>query len=499
MTIETRGAAAAATEGTELDLVAVELDDGRDMVELFDEVAHLPHSCFLDSSMLMDRFGRYSFIGFDPYLVLIARDGRARFERRGAEPEELVIDPFAALRRSLAERKLPRRERLAGLPPFLAGGIGFLSYELGHYVERLPASAEDDLGLPELGFCFFDRVVAHDAQTGTKWLIASAPRGGDLAAVEEQSLARLTPGAGAGKRGGPPVAGGERACEFTSGFTREEYLAAVRAVKEHILAGDIFQANLSQRFSAPLLEPAWDLYRRLRVLNAAPFSAYLGFGDFALASSSPERFLKVDGRGVETRPIKGTRPRSDDPAEDETGKRELLESAKDRAELSMIVDLQRSDLGKVCSYGSVTVDEHAVLESYATVHHLVSTVSGELREDKDVIDLLRACWPGGSITGAPKIRSMEVIDELEPTARGVYTGSIGYLGFDGTHDLNIAIRTMIITGGRAFFQVGGGIVADSDPEAEFQETLDKGKALFGAVMQHVGPGSEPRTPGGFEA
>jgi para-aminobenzoate synthetase component 1 len=271
--------------------------------------------------------------------------------------------------------------------------------------------------------------------------------------------------------------------EFESGFTREEYLESVRAVKEYILAGDIYQANLSQRFSAPLLEPAWELYGRLRVLNAAPFSAYLNFGDFAVASSSPERFLRVDGRDVETRPIKGTMPRFDDPGRDEASRQALLGSGKDLAELSMIVDLERNDLGRVCEYGSVKVEEHAVLESYATVHHLVSTVTGRLHWGRDLVDLLKATYPGGSITGAPKIRSMEIIDELEPTARSVYTGSIGYVGFDGDCDLNIAIRTMIITGGRVYSQVGGGIVADSDPVSEYEETLHKGKAMFSAVTR----------------
>ncbi len=464
-----------------LDLVTVELDDGREMVELFDEVAHLPHSCFLDSSLLMERFGNHSFMGFEPYLVLTTRGPSALFSYSDGRDVEREMNPFDALRMALGERRLDASEYPKGLPPFLAGGIGYLSYELGRHVECLPVSVVDDLGLPELGFCFYDKVVAGDLRTGKKWLIVSVPRGDNPRPLVEEALARIAPGAGGGQVGGPPRAEPETHLEFESGFTREEYVAAVGAVKEYILAGDIYQANLSQRFSAPLLEPAWSLYRRLRVLNAAPFSAYLNFGDFAVASSSPERFVRVDGRHVETRPIKGTRPRSDDRLTDERNKRELQLSAKDHAELSMIVDLERNDLGRVCDYGSVTVEEHAVLESYATVHHLVSTVRGELHQSKDVVDLLRASWPGGSITGAPKIRSMEIIDELEPTARSVYTGGIGYLGFDGSHDINIAIRTMIITGGRVFFQVGGGIVADSDPDSEFQETLDKGKAMFEAV------------------
>jgi para-aminobenzoate synthetase component 1 len=277
------------------------------------------------------------------------------------------------------------------------------------------------------------------------------------------------------------VAHPDTALEFECGFTADTYKDSVRRVKEYILAGDIYQANLSQRFSAPLLEPAWGLYRRLRMVNSAPFSAFLNFGDFAVASSSPERFLLVEGPDVETRPIKGTSRRYEDAALDAGSRRDLLASLKDAAELSMIVDLERNDLGRVCDYGSVEVTEHAVLESYAMVHHLVSTVTGRLNDGRDVIDLLKATFPGGSITGAPKIRSMEIIDELEPTARSVYTGAIGYLGLNGRHDLNIAIRTMIMRGGRVYFQVGGGIVADSEPESEFQETLDKGRAMFAAV------------------
>ncbi|MBU4194060.1 MAG: aminodeoxychorismate synthase component I [Actinobacteria bacterium] len=474
--------AAAPTDTVEVGLEVVDLEDDREMADIFDEVAHLEHSCFLDSSLLMPRFGRHSFIGFDPYLVLTTRGRGARFRLGSGEEEVLDMDPFDALRQAQGARILRPGARPGGLPPFVSGGIGFLSYELGRYIERLPETVEDDLDAPEMAFCFFDSILVADHASGRKALVVSVPRGLDPAPVVRQSLERIAPGAGVGRSGGPPLAGPGATLQFESGFTRDEYLEAVSRVKEFIVAGDIYQANISQRFSAPLLEPAWHLYRRLRVLNAAPFSAYLNFGEFAVASSSPERFLAVDGRSVETRPIKGTRPRGDDPAEDERQKRELLASAKDLAELSMIVDLERNDLGRVCDYGSVVVEEHAELESYATVHHLVSTVTGKLHEGKDMIDLLRATFPGGSITGAPKIRSIEIIDELEPTARSVYTGGIGYLGADGSHDINIAIRTLMIKGGRVYFQVGGGIVADSDPEAEYQETLDKGKAITRTIL-----------------
>ena len=463
--------------------LAVELDDERDMVEIFGEVAHTPNSSFLDSSLEMERFGRYSFIGFDPYLVLTTKRRTARFsDRDGGFLEIKDIDPFEALRLAHAAKVLEPGAG-NGLPPFIGGGIGYLSYELGRHIEKLPITVKDDLQMPELAFAFYDRVVAADVASGRKWLVVCGRDTADLDAAVAAARASMEPGAGARAvvASVPMQADRDAPLEFECGFTPDEYRDSVGKVKEYILAGDIYQANLSQRFSAPLVEPAWSLYRRLRVLNAAPFSAYLNYGDFAVASSSPERYLEVNGSHVETRPIKGTTRRYADPAEDERSRQTLLDSRKDHAELSMIVDLERNDLGRVCRYGSVKVEEHAVLESYATVHHLVSTVTGEMHPGRDLIDLLRATFPGGSITGAPKIRSIEIIDELEPTARSVYTGAIGYFGTDGHHDLNIAIRTMIIKGGRVYFQVGGGIVADSQPESEFQETLDKGKAMFDAV------------------
>ena len=465
-------------------LRAIELEDDRRIEDIFDEVAERPYSCFLDSSLRMERYGRYSFAGFDPYLVLTTSGRTARFIQREGEVLELEsMDPLEALWMGHRVRAIAPGDCPEGLPPFVGGGIGYLSYELGRYIERLPESVEDDLGLPELAYAFFDRVVAFDSQTERTWLLVSAPDEAGLSEVEQEARERLVPGTRARSAAilTPRQAASDSKLAFECGFTPEQYKDSVRKVKEYILAGDIYQANLSQRFSAPLVESAWSLYRRLRVLNAAPFSAFLNFGGFAVASSSPERYLKVDGDYIETRPIKGTSRRYDDPQRDQQSKQGLLASKKDRAELSMIVDLERNDLGRVSEYGSVVVQEHAVLESYATVHHLVSTIVGKLHEGRDMIDLIRATFPGGSITGAPKIRSIEIIDELEPTARSVYCGAIGYLGMNGKSDLNIAIRTMIIKGARVYFQVGGGIVADSEPEAEFQETLDKGKAMFAAI------------------
>jgi para-aminobenzoate synthetase component 1 len=277
-----------------------------------------------------------------------------------------------------------------------------------------------------------------------------------------------------------------------SNFSRDGYLAAVRRVVEYVFAGDIFQANLSQRLQGPLTEASLTLYRRLRRLNPAPFSAFLDFGDLVVASSSPERFLRVasDTRLVEARPIKGTSPRGLGPEHDAALGRALTESDKDRAENVMIVDLLRNDLSRVCRAGSVHAPELFALEHYATVHHLVSTVVGELGGEFDVVDLLRAAFPGGSITGAPKVRAMQIIAELEPTQRGVYCGSIGYLSVTGALDTNIVIRTYLILGDHVYFQVGGGIVADSDPEQEYRETLDKARGLVTALAD----AHEGRTP-----
>jgi para-aminobenzoate synthetase component I len=264
-------------------------------------------------------------------------------------------------------------------------------------------------------------------------------------------------------------------------FSHEGYLRAIGRAREYIIEGDIFEVNLSQRFEAELEIPPFDLYRRLREVNPAPFSAYLDFEELTIVSASPERFLKLTGDRVETRPIKGTIRRGKNPSEDRANAQQLLASAKDNAENMMIVDLERNDLGRVCRFGSVKVTELAVLETFPTVFHLTSTVVGQLREGVSWVDLLKATFPGGSITGAPKVRSMEIIDELEPTRRSVYTGSLGYLSFNGNLDLNIVIRTFLIKGRRAYFQAGGAVVFDSNPEAEYSETLDKVSALVSAL------------------
>ncbi|MFW6163335.1 MAG: aminodeoxychorismate synthase component I [Planctomycetota bacterium] len=440
----------------------------------FEAFHPLPYAFFLDSGLPGPRLGRWSFLGAEPQVVLSARGRRLRW-REGGDERVRKGNPFVALRRLWRRSRVKRR---AYGVPFVGGLVGYLGYDLCHFVERLPRTAADDIGLPDLHFALYDAVAAYDHLAG-QWY------GVSLAGPERvERLDALLAAAAPDRRFADLPAS---QAPIRSNFTREAYLAAVRRSIEYIAAGDIFQVNLSQRFETTIAVPPVELYRRLRAANPAPFAAWVSLdGDEgAVLSSSPERFLKVAGRQVETRPIKGTRARGATPDEDRRLAAQLVSSVKDSAELTMIVDLERNDLGRVCDYGSVVVTEHKALEAYASVFHLVSTVVGTLHERQDLVDLLKATFPGGSITGAPKVRAMEIIDELEPTQRSAYTGSIGYLGADGTMDLNIAIRTILVKGNRAFAQVGGGIVADSDPAAEYQETLDKGARMF-AALGHEG-------------
>lgn len=442
-----------------------------------------PFSFFLDSGMDPEKLGRYSFMGSDPFFVLRSRGWEINLLYSNRQ-ETVTGNPFDVLGELL--------ERYAIDPgpypiPLVGGVVGYFSYDLCHFIERLPSTAIDDLQLPECYLAFYDAILAFDNLEGKAYIASTgfpemdeykrmraAKRRidelGDMIAETPCSEVALSV---KNSKKGEVLLG--------ANFSHEEYVKAVVAAREYICAGDIYQVNLSQRFEAQLPIPPYELYRRLRLINPAPFASYLNLDGVTVVSASPERFLRVQGDLVETRPIKGTRPRGRSAAEDEALARELLDSIKDRAENVMIVDLERNDLGRVCRYGTVRVRELCALETYATVFHLTSTVEGRLREDKNRIDLLKATFPGGSITGAPKVRAMEIIDELEPTKRSVYTGSIGCLSFSGEMDLNIVIRTFLIKDGRAYFQVGGGIVYDSDPEAEYMETLDKAKALIEAL------------------
>jgi para-aminobenzoate synthetase component 1 len=482
--------------------LVLELDPLPDPLDLCTRCSDLPFLLFLDSATDPEHLGRYSFLTADPAVVVRSKGTRTERWTAGAgEWEPLAGDPLDAVRtllRSHAAGAVP------GLPPFQGGAAGYIGYDWGAGLERIPPTRFDDLAIPDVMLGLYDWVVAWDHQLRRAWLLSTGiPESGPARArraADRLALVRdrLDGEGKAGRAASPPpsraVARGAvppsyplpewaGAAGIRSNFSRAGYLEAVRRVVEYIFAGDIFQANLSQRLQSALAEPPLALYRRLRRLNPAPFSAYFDCGDLVVASSSPERFLRVspDTRLVEARPIKGTRPRGVGPEHDAALGRALTESDKDRAENVMIVDLLRNDLSRVCRAGSVHAPELFALEHYATVHHLVSTVVGELGPEFDAVDLVRAAFPGGSITGAPKVRAMQIIAELEPTRRGVYCGSIGYLSVTGALDTSIVIRTYLVLGNEVYFQVGGGIVADSDPEQEYRETLDKARGLMAAL------------------
>ncbi|MBN1354308.1 MAG: aminodeoxychorismate synthase component I [Candidatus Omnitrophica bacterium] len=465
-------------------------------VVLYDCFKTLPYSFFLDSALPSAKLGRFSYIGFEPFLVFKSKNDRITIDRHNMR-DTLTGNPFSILKRLLGEFKM---ERPGNLPfSFIGGGVGYFSYDLKNFTERLPDISTDDIGVPDCVMCFYDTVLAFDHAKEDFFIISSGfPEKGAKRLYRQkvrlESLKNRIRALGSLSTDFPawkPVL--TKKCGLTgsiipqSNFTKKSYIKTVERAKEYIKAGDIYQVNLSQRFKFNLDMEAFDLYKILRTINPAPFASFLNFGKVKIASSSPERFLRKEGFLIQTRPIKGTRPRGWNLHEDTRLKNELIASAKDRAENLMIIDLERNDLGRICEYGSVRVTEFMTCEEYSTVFHLVSTVEGKLRKNTDAIDCLISCFPGGSITGAPKIRSMEIIEELEPSKRSVYTGSIGYIGFDGNMDTSIVIRTFIINGKEAYFQAGGGIVYDSRPLAEYEETLHKAKALLESIrfFNHV--------------
>ena len=432
-----------------------------------------PYGFLLDSARSSSGRGRYCFAGAAPFLVF--RAFGSRYEMVDAFGRLLVEpgDPWAKLRALLARyRFAPPCSDV----PFFGGTVGYFSYEAGSALERVAPASPAESGEPDMVWGFYDAVVALDTLERRCHLIASAVGGRDPEMLLAGLQTRL-----AGSVRSAPVAQSGAASAPRSDFSRAEFEAAVQRVREYIAAGDVYQVNLAQRFSCDLRCAPDELYRRLRARTPAPYGAFLNFPEQQIASASPELFLELRGRRLVTRPIKGTRPRGLTGPEDAALAEELLQSEKDRAELLMIVDLERNDLGRVCRPGSVRVDELRALEAHPTVWHTVAEISGELADGADAIDAILAAFPGGSITGAPKVRAMQIISELERARRGVYTGAIGYLGFDGDVALNIAIRTIVCRDGRATYHVGGGMVWDSDPAAEYEETLAKGRALHEAL------------------
>ncbi|MGM0368175.1 MAG: aminodeoxychorismate synthase component I [Actinomycetota bacterium] len=492
--------------------VISKLDVGIEPADIFYLLKGYKYLSFLDSSLEKSKYSKYSYIGWDPAFALESYGFRNSFYNlRSGIKVDSYQHPLNFLGENIEKfsnqesqenvymargNKLRKVKNSDSLPDFLGGFVGFFSYDLKNYIEKLPDTVADDYNMPLIYLVYFNRIIAFSHRQNSWFYIRNFCQdrrlklffpGEDSVSVnvadkiiekinsekstlvfkkEKQSLKKVR----------QPVNS-----KLVSNFRKEDYINAVSRAKEYIHNGDIYQVNISQRFNIELnIDPA-GFYTILRQKNSAPFSAFIGNPKFSIASSSPERFLYIKRGDIETRPIKGTRPRGKNKREDNRYARELKSSLKDRAELNMIVDLERNDLGKICYYGSVKVAEHAKIEKYAKVIHSVSTVVGKIKENVGFAEIIKATFPGGSITGAPKIRAMEIIDELEPTARSVYTGSIGYIGINGTADLNIAIRTIINIGNNYYYNVGGGIVEDSNPGEEYKETLDKGIALKQAL------------------
>ena len=453
-------------------------------------VPHRP-SVLLESGNPSSNLARWSFVATDPYLIFSGEPGHYTLETAHGTTRHRG-DPLPALFRLLGPSLVPRSD---SLPPFIGGAVGYASYDTVRHYETLPSLARRDLPLPDLEFLFFDLVVAIDHMTRLLHMIFT-PAPERLLAESHEALLRegtarideldgLLSAPSAGPSGSPIVAS-----TMEGTHSEREYVERVQQCQAFIGAGDIYQANLAQRFSVAF-NPAEDhslhvvgqnLYHRLRRVNPSPFAGLFVTGNLALVSSSPERLVQVTGNRVTARPIAGTRPRGRTVGEDHVLMDNLRLDAKERAEHVMLVDLARNDLGRVCQYGSVHVEEFMTIEQYSHVAHLVSEVGGTLRPACSTPDLIRSVFPGGTITGAPKIRCMEIIEELEPVRRGPYTGSLGYVSWTGDVDFNILIRTMVLAQQRAFLQVGAGIVADSDPRREYQETLDKAQALFEALQ-----------------
>src|SRR5215213_3567306 len=435
--------------------------------------------CFLLESAEQGQVGRYSFVGIRPRSTLRWSDGRLT---EGDGPATDAPDPYGAVAEHLAAY---RPAPVEGLPPFAGGAVGFFGYDLVRTVEPLGEPNPDPLGLPDMALMITDVLLVFDHLRHELTIMSCAftEQEGEIDAAYERAAATIAD-VRARLRGAVPAPERPSVAEpprFVSNVEREEFEAAVERIVEYVHAGDAFQVVPSQRFSAPAPVEAFSIYRGLRAVNPSPYMYFLEFGDFQIAGASPEPLVKVTGDRVETRPIAGTYPRGGDEEEDRLAAERLLQDPKERAEHMMLVDLGRNDLGRVCEFGTVAVDELMIVETYSHVMHIVSSVSGTLRPEMDAMDALRACLPAGTLSGAPKIRAMEIIDELEPVKRGFYGGAIGYLSYSGDLDTCIHIRTVVVKDGVAYVQAGGGVVADSDPAYEYRETAAKAQAVFDAM------------------
>jgi len=439
-------------------------------------------SFLLESVEGGETLGRYSFIGIDPFLKVLGKNSRVTVTGEIEATFANVADPLTVVEDLLGRY---RQAPVPGLPPFSGGAVGYVGYDSIRYFENIPRTGSDDFALPDLLFVFTDILVIFDHLKHSLKVLVNTRVADDPEAAWESALTRIetvisrlkTPIAAK-----PIAADVEVSLEgIAANFSKDAYLQAVAKAKEYIFAGDILQVVPSQRFALPTASDPFDIYRVLRIINPSPYLGYLKFKELTLVASSPEPLVKVYGRHIITRPIAGTRRRGVDADEDEALGTELLADAKERAEHIMLVDLGRNDLGRVSKTGTVKVDDLMFIERYSHVMHIVSQVSGELMDDKTAFDALRAAFPAGTVSGAPKIRAMEIIDELEPTLRGPYAGAFGYISFTGNLDTGITIRTIVIKDGVAHVQAGGGVVADSDPEFEYRETVNKAAAMLRAI------------------
>lgn len=428
--------------------------------EVYEAFRYEIDTIILDSSKEDEKLSKYSFIGLNPYMTF------SSFQNDGyIDGVKVEGNPFKILDELLTRNKVVEKTNI----PLIGGCMGYISYDTGRIIEKILDSSDEDFKIPHMKFVFYRNIIIFDLMENKQYISYFA---GEQKTVEViiEKIEQIEV-----KKEEFSYNQEEK---FISNFTKEEYKKSITRLKEYIRSGDVYIANMTQRFYCHNEEDSFTIYKKLREINKAPFSAYLNFHDFQIISSSPERFIQIKDGIAHTRPIKGTRPRGNTIEEDEKNKLELINSEKDKSELLMIVDLERNDFSKVCKPGTVKVKELFALEEYATVFHLVSTIEGEIQDDVSAVKVMKECFPGGSITGAPKIRAMEIIEELEGLKRNIYTGAIGYFDFRGNSDFNIAIRTILKKDNKAYFGVGGGITYESIEEDEYLETLDKAKALM---------------------
>ena len=431
-------------------------------LEIYNVFKNEKDTILLDSSKEDENLSKFSFIGLNPFMTFEGRKNKAFVDGK-----EVDGDPFEVLDDLIKKYKVS--EDIFSSIPLLSGAIGYISYDICRILENIPNNSKEDFNISDMKFIFYNNIIIFDLKNNKQYITSLNGIDEEINLIEYKINEAIYLKEEVVK---------ENNKNFISNFNKEDYKSAITKLKDYIVSGDVYIANMTQRFYTENTEDSFEIYKKLRSINKAPFSAFMNFEDFQIISSSPERFLEINNRKVITRPIKGTRPRGKNKEEDIKNSLELLNSEKDKAELLMVVDLERNDLSKVCKPHSVKVTELFKLETYATVFHLVSTVEGILKDDVSAIKCIKECFPGGSITGTPKIRAMEIIEELEGLKRNIYTGSIGYFDFRGNADFNIAIRTIVKKDNKAYFGVGGGITYDSIEEDEYNETLDKAKALM---------------------